>query len=280
MNSIAMPLEAADAAVTEAAVARVELPAPPFETLLRPTVFVVPAFNEEANLPRLIDDLESRPHLFPPGSRAIIVDDGSIDGTAEVVERYHGPLPLEVIRLGENRGPGAAFTTGFSAALSGCDDNALVVTLEADTTSDLDALPRMLARADSGVDLVLASVHGGGRMVNVSRLRRILSRGAGVVVRAALGLDAHTVSSFFRVYRAGMLRTAFDRHGENLIRERGFACKAELLTKLSALGARIEEVPVDLDAARRVGESKMAILPTLAGYWRLMFRERFSRGAA
>ena len=277
MNSIALPLETADAAVAEAALAGAERPSLPFEQLLRPTVFVVPAFNEAANLPRLIEDLESRPHLFPPGSRAIVVDDGSSDGTPELVDAYDGPLPLQVIRLGENRGPGAAFATGFTVALAGCDDDALVVTLEADTTSDLDALPRMLARADCGADLVLASVHGGGHMVNVSRLRRVLSKGAGVAVRAALGLDARTVSSFFRVYRAGILRAAFERHGENLIRERGFACKAELLTKLTALGARVEEVPVDLDAARRVGESKMAILPTLAGYWRLMFRERFAR---
>jgi dolichol-phosphate mannosyltransferase len=277
VNSIAVPVEAAaEAAVAESR----KWPAPPFVPLMSPTLFVVPAFNEEANLPRLIEDLEARPYLFPPGSRAIVVDDGSSDGTADVVEDYDGPLPLEVIRLGENRGPGAAFQTGFSEALAGCHDEALVVTLEADTTSDLDALPRMLARAEGGVDLVLASVHGGGRMVNVSRLRRFLSKAAGVVVRAGLGLDARTVSSFFRVYRASVLQAAFDSYGDDLIRERGFACKAELLTKLSALGAQVEEVPVDLDASRREGESKMAILPTLAGYWRLMCRERLARRPA
>ena len=272
MSTIAAPYEAA---VAERALPR------PIEAVGPPTHFVVPAFNEEDNLPRLIDDLESRPELFPPGSRAIVVDDGSSDGTAALVQRYDGPLPLEVLSLGENQGPGAAFRAGFAAALDACrSDDALVVTLEADNTSDLDALPKMLDRADHGADLVLASVHGGGQMVNVGRLRRVLSKGAGVVVRAGLGLEAQTVSSFFRVYRASALRQALERYGDELIRERGFACKAELLAKLTALGARVEEIPVDLDASRRIGKSKMSIVPTLLGYWRLVFRQRLMKQAA
>jgi len=234
-----------------------------------PNFFVVPAFNEIDNLPRLLEDFESRPQLFPEGSKLFIVDDGSSDGTAEWVERYTGPVPTQLVSYGENRGPGAAFRAGFDAALAVCDDDANVVTLEADTTSDLDALGAMLGHIDAGAGLVLASVHGGGNMVNVSFARRFLSRCAGAVVRLMLGLEARTVSSFFRVYRASVLREATQRYGDRLITETGFACKAELLAKIASLGTRIEEVPVDVDGSRRVGESKMAIGPTLAGYWRL-----------
>jgi dolichol-phosphate mannosyltransferase len=243
-------------------------------------IFVVPAFNEEANLPRLLTDLAARPTLFPRGSRVIVVDDGSSDGTVAAARNHDAPFPVDVVELGENQGPGAAFRAGFAAALELCPEDAHVVTLEADTTSDLDRLPAMLARAESGCDLVLASVHGGGTMVNVNPIRRMLSVGAGMVVRLALGLDARTVSSFFRVYRASILRRALDRHGDLLIEEPGFACKAELLAKLSALGAHIDEVPVDLDASRRIGESRMRVLPTLGGYARLMVRQRTRKGSA
>jgi dolichol-phosphate mannosyltransferase len=238
-----------------------------------PHLFVIPAYNEEANLPRLLRDLEARPALFPPGSRLYVVDDGSQDATVDIVESYDGPLPAEVIKLGRNQGPGAAFRAGFAAALEECSGEALVVTLEADTTSDLDALPEMLRRARMSAELVLAS----WVMVNVSRFRRFLSGGAAVVINSILGVDAKTVSSFYRVYRASTLRRAVARYGDGLIREPGFACKAELLSKLTSLGASIEEVDVGLDTSRRVGESKMPIMRTIFHYWRLMARQRFAR---
>jgi dolichol-phosphate mannosyltransferase len=241
--------------------------------LATPNVFVVPAHNEQDNLPRLLADLETRPGLFPPQSRVIVVDDGSVDATAELVQAYAGPLPVELVRLEQNQGPGAAFRAGFAAALAASNDEALVVTLEADTTCDLDALPEMLARAAAGAELVLASVHGGGHMHNISAFRKLLSHGASFVVRATLGVQAHTVSSFFRVYRASALREAVDSYGDSLIRERGFACKAELLAKLTRLGVRVEEVPVDVDGGRRQGKSNMRVLPTALAYWRLMLRQ-------
>jgi dolichol-phosphate mannosyltransferase len=235
-----------------------------------PTVFVIPAFNEEENLPRLFSDLEARPQLFPAGSRVIVVDDGSADGTPALVEAYSGPLPVQLVRLPENQGPGAAFRAGFAAALDHADDEAFIVTLEADTTGDIDSLPAMLERAAAGAELVLAK----WQMVNVSLKRRLLSAGAGFVVRHALGLQAHTVSSFYRVYRAESLRRAVARYGDDLIREPGFACKAEILAKLIHLGARVEEVPVELDTAKRVGKSKMPIFRTFAAYWRMMARQK------
>jgi dolichol-phosphate mannosyltransferase len=266
MASIAFPaVRTKEAAAAQAQPTRFERPVP--------ILFVIPAYNEEANLPRLLADLEARPALFPEGSRLILVDDGSEDATAALAAAYAGPLPVELVELGVNQGPGAAFRAGFDAALASCPDDALVVTLEADTTSDLDYLPGMLERAAEGAELVLAS----WQMVNVPRRRRLLSAGAGFVVRHALGVQAHTVSSFFRVYRASILRAGLGSYGDSLIRERGFACKAEILAKLAAIGARIEEVDVALDTSRRIGESKMPVVRTMLAYWRMMARQRLGR---
>jgi dolichol-phosphate mannosyltransferase len=233
-------------------------------------LFVIPAYNEEDNLPGLFADLAQTSELLGERSRIFIVDDGSADATSELVEGYSGPLPVELVRLDVNQGPGAAFRTGFDSALACAEHDALIVTLEADTTSDLGALPQMLDEVRLGADVVLAD----WRMVGVSAHRRLLSAAAGWVVRKGLGLEATTVSSFFRVYRASTLRQASTRYGDQLIRERGFACKAELLAKLSSMGARIVEVPVSLDWTRRNGESKMPVFKTMLAYWRMLFRER------
>jgi dolichol-phosphate mannosyltransferase len=239
--------------------------------------FVIPAYNEEANVPRLLHDLEGRPELWA-GGRVIVVDDGSRDSTAEIVESHAGPLPVEVLRLGANQGPGRAFDRGFARALELLPAHGLVVTLEADTTSDLDALGRMLELARAGADVVVGSTHApGGGLQNVGFMRRSLSRSASFAMRRASGVDTRTVSTFLRVYRASILRRGYDRFGDDLIREPGFACKAELLFKLARLGASLDEVPVVIDWSRRRGESKMRVLPTVAAYLRLMTRQAFAR---
>ena len=72
-------------------------------------LFVIPAFNEQDNLPTLFEDLLQTTRLLGEGSRIFIVDDGSSDETPDLVRAYDGPLPVELVRLPENQGPGAAF---------------------------------------------------------------------------------------------------------------------------------------------------------------------------
>ena len=216
-------------------------------------LFVIPAFNEEENLANLFADLAQTSDLLGVGSRIFIVDDGSADDTSALVEAYSGPLPVELVRLEVNQGPGAAFRTGFTSALQCADPDALIVTLEADTTGDLGALPQMLDEVRRGADVVLAD----WRMEGVSAHRRLLSAAAGWVVRHSLGLEATTVSSFFRVYRASTLQDASTRYGDRLIRERGFALDHRRLPgwRLGGEGAPAarERGPVRRDA---VGDAR------------------------
>jgi dolichol-phosphate mannosyltransferase len=242
-------------------------------------VFVIPAFNEEGNLPRLLGDLERRPHLWE-GGHVVLVDDGSTDGTAAVAQAYDGCVPLTLVRQVRNQGAGRAFDRGFRLALELAGDDDFVITLESDTTSDLDAVDTMLQCAREGTDVVLASHHGDGALVNVSAHRRFLSRAAAYAIRRGAGLDARTVSSFFRVYRASALRRGYARHGDAFVRESGFACKAEILVKLVRDGCSVREVPVSLDWSSREGESKMRVLPTIAGYARMMTRQLVTRERA
>jgi dolichol-phosphate mannosyltransferase len=232
--------------------------------------FVIPAYNEADNVPRLLADLLPRAREL--GARIIVVDDGSTDATAELVREYSADADLRLIRHPVNAGLGAAVNTGLRAALAEADDGDPIVTLEADTTSDLDDLPAMLELFDRGYDLVLASVYApGGKILGVSGHRVAISKAVSNVFRIACGLrELHTLSSLYRVYRAGTLRRAAARHGDHLVREPGFAVNIELLLKLHRAGARIGEVPTVNDWSTRMGVSKMRVAPTARAYLRVM----------
>lgn len=232
--------------------------------------FVIPAYNERENIPRLLEDLAPRARDL--GARVIFVDDGSTDGTSEAIEAHRQDLHLAVVRHKVNRGLGTAINSGLRAALGEAGDDDAIVTIESDNTSDLDDLPAMLARFQEGFDIVLASVYApGGRIVGVAPWRLAASKAVSNTFRYAGGLkDIHTLSSLYRVYRAGTLRRAAETYGYLLVREPGFAANVELLLKLYNSGASVTEVATVNDWSRRAGVSKMNLKPTVMAYGRLM----------
>jgi dolichol-phosphate mannosyltransferase len=232
--------------------------------------FVIPAYNEVENIPRLLADLAPRAREL--GARVIVVDDGSTDGTADAVREHADDLHLAIVRHGQNRGLGTAINSGIRAALGESSDDDAIVTLEADTTSDLGDLPKMLELFDRGNDVVLASVYApGGRIVGVAGWRLWASKSVSTTFRYLGGLrELRTLSSLYRVYRAGTLRRAAETYGYLLVREPGFAANVELLLKLYNAGARVAEVPTVNDWTHRKGSSKMRLRPTALAYFRVM----------
>jgi len=232
--------------------------------------FVIPAYNEAENVPRLLADLA--PVARGLGARVIVVDDGSTDGTAAAIREHSGDLHLAIVTHSVNRGLGTAINTGIRAALGESSDDDAIVTLEADTTSNLADLPQMLELFDAGVDVVLASVYApGGRIIGVARWRLAASKSVSNAFRLLGGLrEMHTLSSLYRVYRAGTLRRAAETYGYLLVREPGFAANVELLLKLYNAGASVAEVPTVNDWRTRKGESKMQLKPTVVAYMRVM----------
>jgi dolichol-phosphate mannosyltransferase len=232
--------------------------------------FVIPAYNEAENIPNLMADLAPRAREL--GARIIFVDDGSKDGTYEAIQEHRDGLHLAVVRHPVNRGLGTAINSGLRAALGESQDGDAIVTLEADNTSDLDDLPAMLGKFNQGADVVLASVYApGGRIVGVAPWRLAASKAVSNTFRHAGGLkDIHTLSSLYRVYRAGTLRRAAETYGWLLVREPGFAANVELLLKLYNAGAKVSEVATVNDWSRRLGTSKMNLKPTVMAYGRLM----------
>ena len=170
--------------------------------------FLVPVYNEEANIANLfkeLSDLTLSEEIF-----YVFSDDGSSDKSIEVIKNLFISTPHIILGDGVNRGPGAAFNKGFewillnSKSTEGC-----VVTLEADCTSDLSILPVMLMLNKARYDLVLASVYAqGGGFEMTSFFRKFVSATANFLFRFLFNVQVLTLSSFYRVYTISMLRKA------------------------------------------------------------------------
>src|SRR5688572_15211616 len=104
--------------------------------------FIIPVLNESPNIPRLMSNLEElRASLDGQfDCRIFFVDDGSTDDTAARILKSRGSLSVEVLTHQSNRGPGAAFGTGFTQLHSLLGETDWVVTLEGDNTSRIQTL--------------------------------------------------------------------------------------------------------------------------------------------
>lgn len=240
--------------------------------------FLVPAFNEEANLPFLFSNLRRISGYLELKYRVVIVNDCSSDGTSALSHEAAKEQPITVIDFPENRGPGAAFDAAFQSALENSVDGDIFVTIEADNTSDLCILSKMIERIDRGADVALASVYGTGKVVGAPLSRRLLSFFANILMKVTLGMPhVNTFSSFFRMYRREGIAKVYQLYGDQTVSEPGFVCMVELLIKFKHAGLKMVEAPMLLDSNIRVGDSKMKIMRTTLSYFRVLQKHMFSR---
>ena len=217
--------------------------------------------------------------LEAAGSRlsVLVVDDGSRDGTVAAARSFEGRLLLEVVPHGVNRGLGAALRTGLTAALERAAAGDAIATMDADNTHDPGLLPDMLRRLEAlPADVVIASRYApGGEEVGLTPLRRLLSRGASLLLTLVAPVrGARDYTCGYRLYRETLLRRAAEAWGDRLIEEAGFTCMAEALLKLGRGGARVTEHPLVLRYDLKEGASKMKVMRTIGRYFVLARRIR------
>lgn len=236
--------------------------------------FIVPAYNEEKNIELLVDKTRQYAQSRKYDYQLIVVNDGSTDRTVQILNDLKKTVPIVILDQVVNKGVGEAFKRGLSYAAEVADDKDIIVTKEADNTSDLSILDTMIQKINEGNDLVLASCYMPGGSVNGTNLyRKILSAGANFLLKMTTSLKGvHTFSSFYRAHRASLIKKAEAFYSGRLIEEKGFSCMVELLLKLSRMNINIAEVPMALRGEMRKGKSKMKTFKTIIGYIRLIVK--------
>lgn len=251
-------------------------PEPPSLVIL----FVLPAWNEESTLPRLLESIRREMNQARLEYRVLVVDDGSEDGTADAVDRAAGFMPIQCLRHPRNLGLGEALKTGLREAVRLSVGSDIIVTMDADNTQSPDLIAQMAQMVNAGSDVVIASRYRkGARVVGVPALRRFLSFGASLLFRTFFpipGVRDYTCG--YRAYSAQLLREMFETHGDRFISEQGFSCMAEILLKIRERSVTAGEVPLVLRYDRKVGESGMKVARTVMKTLELIVRRRVARG--
>lgn len=205
---------------------------------------IIPMYNERAGAERCIREIAGVLATMPHRASLIVVDDGSADGTSEVLARMRGQhAVLDVVTHPINRGYGAALVTGAARAATLGFEYGLF--MDSDLTNDPRDIPRFAAAMDHGADVIKATRYTGeGRMVGVPWQRALVSRVGNVLARALYGLPLRDCTNGFRAVRTALL-TRMD------LRERGFPVIMEELYWCRFLATSFAEVPVTLTNAGR-----------------------------
>jgi dolichol-phosphate mannosyltransferase len=226
---------------------------------------VVPCFNEVDNVAGLVSDLRPVVERLRRDRTVelLFVDDGSSDGTAALLDdRFSAESDTRVIRLGRNRGLGAALRTGFQHA-----SGEVIVATDSDASYAFVLIPKLLAALGPGIDVVTGSCyHPDGGVENVPRYRLLLSRTASALYRVLVDASLHTYTCMFRAYRRRVLDTVPFESND-------FLAVTELLVNAVRMGYAVRELPCTL-RVRRYGTSKARVMRVarshLAFQWQLL----------
>lgn len=238
---------------------------------------LLPTYNERDNLASVVDGI--RAHL--PSAHLLIIDDASPDGTGDLAERLRAERPgfVEVVHRPGKQGLGTAYLRGFRHALARPYGH--VVTMDADLSHAPAHLPAILEAA-AEADLVIGSRYvAGGRTVNWGLERRVLSVGANLFTRRALGLAVRDCTSGYRCYARRLLESI---DLDQIVAD-GYSFQIELLWRARRAGARVHELPITF-VERAHGDSKISrdevlkAVSTVCGLRRMAAEEERARPVA
>jgi len=235
------------------------------------SLVIIPTYNECENIELIIEAVLASgiaPHI-------LVVDDGSPDGTADLVEKKAAAHPGQVFLLSRTQkdGLGRAYIAGFRWGLERA--YRYFFEMDADFSHNPEDLSRLLKACRTGnADVAIGSRYvSGGKVVNWPFDRLLLSYGASVYVRMITWMSVKDPTAGFICYRRHVLETIdLDK-----IKFVGYAFQIEMKYAASTLGFRLQEVPITF-ADRELGSSKMhksiiteAILGVIQMRWFSLF---------
>ena len=214
------------------------------------SLVIIPTFNEKENIEKMIHKVFSLPKKF----HLLIIDDGSPDGTGEIIKSLQANYTntLFLIERNGKLGLGTAYIKGFKWALEKKYD--FIYEMDADFSHDPDDLERLYNACVDGADLAIGSRYvSGGKVKNWPISRILMSYFASVYVNMILWMGIKDTTAGFKCYRRKVLESIDLRK----IRFMGYAFQVEMKYTAHLHGFKLVEVPITF-VDRVLGSSKMS----------------------
>ncbi len=238
--------------------------------VLSDSLVIIPTYNELENIERMLNTVFSLPRTF----HVLIVDDGSPDGTGQIVKNLQQVYPdqLHLLERSGKLGLGTAYIAGFKWGLT--HGYEYIFEMDADFSHNPQDLPRLYeACAQKGADLAVGSRYTrGGKVSNWSWDRIVLSYGASMYVRLMTWMPVKDPTAGFICYRRKVLESI----DLDNIRFVGYAFQIEMKYAAHLLGFKIAEVPITF-VDRVAGVSKMSaniIQEAIVGVFQMRWQKR------
>ena len=214
-------------------------------------IVIIPTYNEKENIEAITRKVFSLPGDF----QILIIDDGSPDGTANIVKGLQQEFPerLHLLERSGKQGLGTAYLTGFKWSLDHGYD--YIFEMDADFSHNPDDLLRLYAAcAEQGADLAVGSRYCHGvSVVDWPMSRIIMSYYASAYVRGVLGMKVFDTTAGFVCYTRKVLETI----DLDAVQMKGYGFQIEMKYTAYRLGFKISEVPI-IFTNRQLGTSKMS----------------------
>ena len=217
---------------------------------MSPNLVIIPTYNEKENIRKMVEKVFS----LKPDFDLLIIDDGSPDGTAEIVKTLQQKYTnrLHLLQRQGKQGLGTAYIAGLKWAIEKKYD--YIFEMDCDFSHNPDDLPRLLHACENGADVAVGSRYcKGGKVSNWPIGRILMSYFASVYVRMVLWINIRDTTAGFKCYKRRVLETI------NLdnIKFMGYAFQIEMKYASLKKGFKIVEVPITF-IDRVEGVSKMS----------------------
>ncbi|MDG1262090.1 MAG: polyprenol monophosphomannose synthase [Flavobacteriales bacterium] len=232
------------------------------------SLVIIPTYNEKENVERIIRKVFSFEHPF----HILIVDDGSPDGTADIVKKLMQEFSgrLHILEREGKQGLGTAYIAGFRFGIEKKYD--YIFEMDADFSHNPEDLIRLRQACVDGADFAIGSRYvKGGNVENWPKNRVLMSFFASVYVNTILWMGIRDCTAGFKCYKRAVLEAVeLDK-----IRFIGYAFQIEMKYKAQRLGFKAAEVPITF-IDRQFGESKMSMGIFKEAFWGVL-RMRFMK---